>query len=82
MQNKILHPIILKLYLLRNEVFYLEKFLESFGEADNWPSGIYENVLICTDRFYRTRDRAVKIIGSETEVDCCIYVLDKSFGET
>lgn len=76
-----LHPIILELYILRNSVFYLEKYLDAFGESDQWPSGIYEETLFTTDKFYKVRDKAIKILGSDVEVDNCVYLLDKRCGE-
>jgi hypothetical protein len=75
-----LHPIIIKLYLLRNELYFLEKELDSFEKSEE-PSGFYDNILITTDRFHRARDRATKIYGSEQVVDNFIYLLDRISGE-
>lgn len=82
MSHKLLHPIIIKVYLLRNDLFYLEKELDTFESSEEWPSGSYEDVLLATDRLHRTRDKAVKILGSESTLDNCIYLLDKICGRS
>lgn len=81
MPKKIFHPIIIKLYLLRNDLYFLEKKLDEYQSTEEWPIGQYEEVLIATDRFHRARNKAVQIFGSETTIDNFIYLLDKMGGE-
>lgn len=63
------HPIIIKLYLVRDQLYYLEKALEKYTEEDEWHAGVYDEILIITDRFYRVRDRAIKLFGSTDAVE-------------
>ncbi len=74
-----MHAIVIKLYLVRNQLFYLEKELDKVKEDEDNP--IFDEIMILTDRFHRIRDKAIKIIGSDKLVDGLMYLLDKSCGE-
>lgn len=74
-----MYSIIVKLYLIRNELFYLEKRLDSIKEDEDHP--IFDDIMVLTDRFHRVRDKAVKKFGSEKLVDGLMFLMDRSCGD-
>ncbi len=78
MQNNLLNPLIISLLFVRSELNYLELILEKCP-TDDWPSGYYEDIMATTDKFYRIRDKLLKIFTS-TEIDYILYALDKNNG--
>ncbi len=74
-----MYSIIIQLYLIRNQLFYLEKQLETVKDDEDNP--IFEEIMILTDKFHRIRDKATKKLGSEKLVDGLMYLMDKSCGD-
>lgn len=76
----ILHPIIIKLYLLRTELACLEDILNTSNNSDDWPEHYYDDILLMTDRFYRVHGKSVKMFDSAEKVDCLMYLFEKNRG--
>ena len=77
----LVHPIILELYVLRNDLFYLEKDLDGYGEEQDWPTDSYEVVLEASERYYQIRDEASILLGSREYVDRQLLILDRLCGD-
>lgn len=73
-----MHPLIISLLFTKTDLYYLEKILDN-GSADSWPPGYYEEILLATDRFYRIRDKLLKMF-TEEELDYILFKLDKNGG--
>lgn len=80
MEENILHPIIIQLYLLRTELSCLEDILNKSKSPDDWPDFYYDDILLMTDRFYRTHDKCIKIFKSAEKVDYLVYMFEKNKG--
>ena len=78
---KILHPIIIKLYLLRTELSLLEDVLNKSSTPDDWPEYYYEDILLMTDRFYRVHNKCVSIFKTAENVDYLMYMFEKNIGK-
>ena len=76
----ILHPIIIKLYLLRIELSSLEDILNNSANPDDWPEHYYEDILLITDKFYRVHDKCIKMFKSVENVDELIFLFEKKKG--
>lgn len=76
----ILNPIIIKLYLLRVELSCLEDVLNNSNTPDEWPDFYYEDILLMTDRFYRTHNKCLKIFKSTENIDYLMYIFEKRRG--
>lgn len=74
-----MYAIIVKLYLIRNQLFYLEKELDKIKEEEDSP--VFDEIMILTDRFHRVRDKAIKKLYSDKLVDGLMYLMDKSCGD-
>lgn len=77
----ILHPIIIKLYLLRTELSSLEDILNNSKTPDEWPEYYYDDILIMTDRFYRVHGKCVNMFKTADNVDYLIYLFEKNKGQ-
>jgi hypothetical protein len=74
-----MYAIIIKLYLIRNQLFYLEKELDKIKEDDDSP--VFDDIMVLTDRFHRVRDKAIKTYGSDKLVDGLMYLMDRCCGD-
>jgi hypothetical protein len=80
MGTSILHPIIIKLYLLRTELAFLEDILNLSDNSDEWPEHYYDDILLMTDRFYRVHNKSVKMFNSAENVDYLMFLFEKQKG--
>lgn len=80
--DSILHPILIKLYLLRVELSCLEEILNNSKTPEDWPDFYYEDILVLTDRFYKIHDKCIKIFNSTENVDYLMYLFEKRKGLT
>lgn len=79
MQNNLLNPLIVILLIIKKDLYYLESILDN-NTTDEWPIGYYENILLTTDKFYRVRNKLLKLF-SEKDIDNILYYLDKNRGD-
>lgn len=73
------NPLIIHLLIVKCQLNYLESILDT-NDSDEWPEGYYGEILLATDRFYRIRDKLVKI-SSEDSIDKILWMLYKNAGE-
>jgi len=74
-----MYSIIVKLYLIRNQLFYLEKELDDKKEDEDNP--LFDEIMILTDRFHRVRDKAIKKLDSDKLVDGLMFLMDRNCGD-
>lgn len=82
--NKLEKPIILKLFLIKCELFYLEKHInecEKKMSPTDVPNHLYEDVLELTDKYCRVKDKVNNLLGSEKETDNALNALTSQMGE-
>ena len=82
--NKLDKPIILKLFLLKCELFYLEKYIndcEKIMSPTEMPDHLYEEVLFLTDKYCRVKDKVNHLLGSEKETELVLNMLTSQMGE-
>lgn len=78
MKNKLLDPLIIVLLIIKIELYHLESIMDN-NSTDNWPPGYYENILLTTDKFYRTRNKLLKFL-TEDEIDYLLYNFERFGG--
>lgn len=78
--HNLLNPLIISLLIIKTELFYLEEILDN-NSTDSWPPGYYETILVTTDKFYKVRNKLLRIF-TETEIDYILYKLDKNGGDS
>ncbi len=79
MRNDLLHPLIISLLIVKIELYYLEKILDN-NTTDDWPSGYYEDILLTTDKFYRIKNKLLKMF-TEKEIDYILLKFDRNGGK-
>ncbi len=78
MRHDLNNVLITELLIIKYRLYYLESILDK-NDSDDWPDGYYEDILETTDRFYRTKNKLLKIF-KESEIDYILLKLEKSGG--
>jgi len=69
------------LYLSKSNMIFLELKIDEYPSVQEVPSGLYEEILLETDKYYKIHNKLSKYFASESNVDKHLKMFEKQVGK-